>query len=169
MSYRADKQVITAHTDGRTDGHTDRRRQRQYPRPKVASGKKKKKKLVMWDSKPTSGPYKAGHAWNEWYVFVPLFWPNVSLPDKEMFANMNELLKQPWNQHRCTRMDWDMIAKPDHRQHDMLLVTWSQAPATLLSYAPNIVHYIIKLLSLAAQGVIICNTVLAKIVVSHFQ
>ena len=36
---------------------------------------------------------------------------------------MNELLKQPWNQHRCTRMDLDMIAKPDHRQHDVLLVT----------------------------------------------
>ena len=27
MSYRADKQVLTAHTDGRTDGHTDRQTQ----------------------------------------------------------------------------------------------------------------------------------------------
>ena len=27
MSYRADKQVLTAHTGGRTDGHTDRQTQ----------------------------------------------------------------------------------------------------------------------------------------------
>ena len=35
MSYRADKLG-----DGRTDGLTDRRRQRQYRRPKLAWGKK---------------------------------------------------------------------------------------------------------------------------------
>ena len=35
MSYRADKQVLTAHTDGRTDTQTDRRRQRQYPKAKT--------------------------------------------------------------------------------------------------------------------------------------
>ena len=34
MSYGADKQVITAHTDG----HTDRRRQRQYPKAKTDLG-----------------------------------------------------------------------------------------------------------------------------------
>ena len=34
MSYRADKQVITAHTDG----HTDRHNQRQYPKAKSGLG-----------------------------------------------------------------------------------------------------------------------------------
>ena len=38
MSYGADKQVITAHTDGRMDGHTDRRKQRQYPKAKAGLG-----------------------------------------------------------------------------------------------------------------------------------
>ena len=38
MSYRADKQVITAYTDGRTDGHTDIRMQRQYPKAKTGLG-----------------------------------------------------------------------------------------------------------------------------------
>ena len=38
MSYRAEKQVITAHTEGRTDGHTDRRRQRQYLKAKTGLG-----------------------------------------------------------------------------------------------------------------------------------
>ena len=33
-SYRPDKQVITAHTDA----HTDRRRQRQYPKAKTGLG-----------------------------------------------------------------------------------------------------------------------------------
>ena len=34
MSYRVDKQVITAHTDE----HTDRRSQRQYPKAKTGLG-----------------------------------------------------------------------------------------------------------------------------------
>ena len=34
MSYRADKLVI----DARTDGHTDRRRQLQYPKAKTGLG-----------------------------------------------------------------------------------------------------------------------------------
>ena len=38
MSIRADKQVITAHTDGQRDGHTDRRRQQQYPKAKTGLG-----------------------------------------------------------------------------------------------------------------------------------
>ena len=40
MSNRADKQVLTAHRDERTDTQTDRRKQRQYPRPELASGNK---------------------------------------------------------------------------------------------------------------------------------
>ena len=40
MSYRADKQVITAHTDGRTDTQTDAGNDNTR-RPKVASGKKR--------------------------------------------------------------------------------------------------------------------------------
>ena len=42
MSYRADKQVITAHTDGRTDGRTDTQTDAgndNTQRPKLASGK----------------------------------------------------------------------------------------------------------------------------------
>ena len=38
MSYRADKQVITAHTDGRTDTQTDAGNDNTR-RPKLASGK----------------------------------------------------------------------------------------------------------------------------------
>ena len=38
FEVKFDKQVITAHTDGRTDGHTDRRRQRQYPKAKTDLG-----------------------------------------------------------------------------------------------------------------------------------
>ena len=38
MSYRADKQVITAHTDGRTDTQTDAGNDNTQ-RPKLASGK----------------------------------------------------------------------------------------------------------------------------------
>ena len=34
MSYRADKHVITANTDGHTDGQT----QRQYPKAKTGLG-----------------------------------------------------------------------------------------------------------------------------------
>ena len=48
MCYRADKQVITAHTDGHTDAGKDNTR-----RPKLASGKKQKQKiknfnLIVW-------------------------------------------------------------------------------------------------------------------------
>ena len=38
MGYRAGKHVITAHTDGRTDEHTDRRRQRQNPKAETDLG-----------------------------------------------------------------------------------------------------------------------------------
>ena len=38
MSYRVDKQVITAHTDRRTNGHTDTGNDNTR-RPKLASGK----------------------------------------------------------------------------------------------------------------------------------
>ena len=38
MSYRGDKQVITAHTDGRTDTQTDAGNDNTR-RPKLASGK----------------------------------------------------------------------------------------------------------------------------------
>ena len=38
MSYRADKRVITAHTDGRTDTQTDAGNDNTR-RPKLASGK----------------------------------------------------------------------------------------------------------------------------------
>ena len=37
MSYRADKQVITAHTDGRTDTQTDAGNN-NIQKPKLASG-----------------------------------------------------------------------------------------------------------------------------------
>ena len=37
-SYRVNKHVITAHTDGRTHRQTDRRRQRQYPKAKTGLG-----------------------------------------------------------------------------------------------------------------------------------
>ena len=41
MSYRADKHMITAHTDGRMDTHTDAGNDNTR-RPKLASGKKDK-------------------------------------------------------------------------------------------------------------------------------
>ena len=46
MSHRADKLVI----DARTEGHTDRRSQRQYPQAtQLSSGNKTKKNAVYID------------------------------------------------------------------------------------------------------------------------
>ena len=51
MSYRADKQVLTAHTDGRTDGRTHRQTDAgndNTRRPKLASGKKKHSSWILY-------------------------------------------------------------------------------------------------------------------------
>ena len=50
MSYRADKQVITAHKDGRADGRTDTQTDAgndNTRRPKLASGKNAKPQFVV--------------------------------------------------------------------------------------------------------------------------
>ena len=72
MSYRADKHVITAHTDGRTDTQTDAGNDNTW-RPKLASGKKVFRSLIIWEEKvlsKTSARYKENDEATNWVLRI---------------------------------------------------------------------------------------------------